>query len=191
MPVFRLMAGTIERGNNMKLNRWAGAGLRAACGPVAAHCRNIRAMFLGALICIGTLSAIAEAGPDKGPRPMVVSNDPGGNVKDRIQRIEHLRRSGQRVEIRQGYCLSACTLYLGMQGTCVGPTARFGFHGPSSPIYGIALARDDFEYWSRVMASYYPEPLRRWYLQTGRTISVGFYEMSGRELIRLGVRQCT
>ena len=132
----------------------------------------------------GTGPAMAD------PARLVVRNDPGGSLQDRLRALSGLRQSGTRVEIRGGYCMSACTMYLGLPNTCVSPNAVLGFHGPSSRYYGIALPPDKFEYWSQVMASHYPAPLRQWYLREGRRIIVGFHEIRGRELIRMGVPRC-
>lgn len=122
--------------------------------------------------------------------PLIVRDDPGGDLRARVSQIERLRTLGQKVRILDGYCMSACTMYLGLEGTCVSSRARFGFHGPSSKTYGISLPPPEFEHWSRVMASYYPEPLRGWYMQTGRNITVGFHEISGRDLIDMGMKKC-
>lgn len=81
-------------------------------------------------------------------------------------------------------------MYLGLGSTCVAPNTVFGFHGPSSRMYGISLPPDVFEHWSSVMASHYPEPLRSWFLKKGRYLTVGFYKYSGRQLINMGIREC-
>lgn len=86
--------------------------------------------------------------------------------------------------------MSACTMYLDLSNMCVSRNVTFGFHGPSSKYYGVALPPAEFERWSRVMANHYPQPLRNWYMQTGRNITVGFYKMSGRDLIRMGIPEC-
>jgi hypothetical protein len=121
---------------------------------------------------------------------IVVRDDSGGSVAQRVALIDKIRKSGKHVEIRGGYCMSACTMYLGLRTTCVSAGVKFGFHGPGSTRYGIALPPKEFEYWSVVMGSYYPASLRHWYMETGRMITVGFYEMSGRDLIRMGVSEC-
>ncbi|MGO4914517.1 hypothetical protein [Pseudogemmobacter sp. W21_MBD1_M6] len=145
---------------------------------------RLAATLFAAVFLAGPAQAVDRLGR------IVVVDDRGGNVLDRMQQIERLRASRQVVEIRAGYCVSACTLYLGLDRTCVAPDAQFGFHGPSSGSYGIALPTADFEHWSRLIATYYPEPLRRWYLQTGRTVTVGFFAISGLELIHMGVTEC-
>ena len=71
------------------------------------------------------------------------------------------------------------------------PTARLGFHGPSSSIRGLPLPWSEFERVTEVMASHYPGPLRRWFLHEARMRLEGYYEVSGREAIRLGARACT
>ncbi len=137
------------------------------------------------LLCMSAgFAGVAAAGA------FVVRDDPGGNVALRVREVEALRAKGTRVEIRGNYCMSSCTLYLGLANLCISPHTKFGFHGPSSQVYGLALPPEEFEHWSRVMAAHYPRKLRGWYLREGRNRIMGFYEISGRELIRMGVRRC-
>ncbi len=115
--------------------------------------------------------------------PLIVLFDLGGVVSNRVEHIEEL---GPRpVEIR-GHCESACTMYLGAEEVCVSPEAKLIFHGPS--FFGLPLLENDFEYWSRVISSFYPEVLREWYMEEGR---YGRYTLSGEHLIELGVQECT
>ncbi|MCR8723857.1 hypothetical protein [Frigidibacter sp. ROC022] len=118
-----------------------------------------------------------------------VSGDPGGPVETRVALVEQLRASHARVEIVGG-CWSACTMFLSLPNVCVARSARLGFHGPSSGIPGIGLAPERFDYYSRLMAAYYPEPLRSWFLAEGRHITVGFTRLRGAQLIRMGIREC-
>jgi len=137
------------------------------------------AVWLGAL---PTVAAINQT--------VVVRDDPGGSVIDRARLIREYRDNGTKIEIRGRFCMSACTMYLKLKATCVSPNTTFGFHGPSSRIYGISLSPAAFERWSRVMADHYPEPLRSWFLDEGRYRIVGFREFSGRDLIKLGIAGC-
>lgn len=121
---------------------------------------------------------------------LIVQNDRGGSVRERVELIETYRTRGTRIHIRGRFCLSACTLYLGLDGTCVAPDTIFGFHGPSSQFYGFALPFQSFDYWSRLMADHYPEPLRTWFIENGRHRIVGFHEFSGQSLIEMGIAQC-
>lgn len=114
-----------------------------------------------------------------------VRNDSGGVLDERVTEIAHLRATGEQVRIG-GYCNSACTMYLGLPNACVSPRAVFGFHGPMSQFYGMPLLADEFEHWSRVMASHYPEPIRTWYMQEARYALTDTRDVTGRTLIKLG-----
>ncbi|WP_208348011.1 hypothetical protein [Pseudaestuariivita rosea] len=153
----------------MKLRGWGRAGGRLQLAFVA--------MLLLASACL------AE-------KPLIIGNDPGGNLEQRALEIRQLRAGGRPVRITGRYCMSACTLYLGLPKTCVSPHTIFGFHGPRSGIYGVGLPPPDFEKWSRLMARHYPAEVREWYLEKGRYMTMGFYELRGRDLIKLGVPRC-
>jgi hypothetical protein len=140
------------------------------------------AMITGLILC-GTLRANAA-------QIVVVQDDPGGAVDDRARLVQSYRKSGKQVETRSGYCLSSCTMFLGLGTTCIAADAVFGFHGPSSRMYGVSLPPDAFEHWSGIMAAHYPEPLKSWFLRKGRYLTVGFYKYSGRQLIDMGIREC-
>ena len=133
--------------------------------------------------------AARDARPASG-QTLVVGDDAGGALVERLRRVRQLRREGVAVEIKGRFCLSACTLYLGLARTCVSPRTRFGFHGPATRLAGVALPPDKFERWSREMAAFYPEPLRGWFMGTARHRIVGFYTLSGDALIAMGVRRC-
>ncbi|MGJ8584381.1 MAG: hypothetical protein ACSHXD_09840 [Marinosulfonomonas sp.] len=145
------------------------------------RCVAILTVMIG-LFC----GSLLHAAPGK----LIVKDDPGGSIRQRVELISSLSRSKTFVEIRGRYCFSACTLYLALGRTCVLDTTIFGFHGPASRIYGFSLPPKDFEYWSNVMANHYPEPLRSWFLKTGRFRTVGFYEITGAQLIEYGIPQC-
>lgn len=122
--------------------------------------------------------------------PLQVRNDPGGSLVARLREIHDLRMAGRPVEIRSGFCNSACTLYLSLPTTCVTRETSFGFHGPSSSVPGLGLSAEEFEYWSKLMADHYPAMIRTWFLQEGRNITHGIYKVSGAQVIRAGVREC-
>ena len=118
----------------------------------------------------------------------VVRSDRGGYLHDRLIELENLRRNGVQVQIRGRVCYSTCTMFLGLPDTCVMPDTTFGFHGPSRS--GRKLDQEDFDYFSAVMAEYYPEPLKSWFMETGRTRIRGLFKIKGHELIRMGVPAC-
>ena len=121
---------------------------------------------------------------------LVIYNDSGGELETRLDILEQLKSTGQRVEIHPGYCRSACTLYLGLDTTCTFHNVRFGFHGPSSNTLGVGLLPTEFERWSLIMASYYPASIREWFMTTGRNITNGYFEVTGTEMILYGVPEC-
>lgn len=149
--------------------------------------RVLRKVLSAAIVTVllwttATTFAAAQSGA------FIVRNDRGGVVGDRVDEIRLLKKSGQRVEIRGNICLSSCTMYLGAGDVCVDPDTRFGFHGPS--YYGQPLAPEFFDYWSEVIADYYPKPVRVWFMETARHRINGYYTVKGAELIRLGMRAC-
>ncbi len=119
----------------------------------------------------------------------IVRNDPGGSVESRLREIAQLRLAGTRVEIR-GRCTSACTMLLGLPNACVAGSSRLGFHGPQSQYYGVSLAPDQFEYWSRVMADHYPAAMRAWFIKEARQTTMGVITISGTQAIKMGARAC-
>lgn len=118
----------------------------------------------------------------------IIGNDRGGYLHDRLNELEELKRIGVQVEIRGRVCYSTCTMFLGLPETCVSPDTIFGFHGPSRS--GRRLDEEDFDYFSQIMADYYPEPLKTWFMKTARNRIKGVYKIKGSELIGMGVTAC-
>lgn len=118
-----------------------------------------------------------------------IRRDMGGPLEQRLATVATYRASQTRVVI-SGQCYSACTLYLGLPGVCVERSSEFGFHGPQSQYYGIALPPEEFEHWSRIMADHYPRPIRAWFLSEGRYVWPGVVVMTGSEVIRMGAKAC-
>lgn len=127
----------------------------------------------------------AQAAPQRAP--LRITGDRGGDVALYMRLVQEARMRGQIVQIT-GRCLSACTLYLGAGNVCVTRQARLGFHGPSDG--GRPLSPALFEAWSLQMATFYPEPIRSWFLRDARHLIGPVLELSGAELIRLGVPEC-
>ncbi len=121
-------------------------------------------------------------------KPYVVGNDRGGYLHDRLIELENLQRNRVSVEIRGRVCFSTCTMFLGLPDTCVDPETTFGFHGPSQS--GRRLSQEDFDYFSKVMADFYPEPLKSWFMNKGRNRISGVYKIKGAEIIRMGIAPC-
>ena len=146
-----------------------------------------RQLLVALFACLWAISLPASSATDN---TIIIHDDRGGGVVERARLIQTYQADGTRIEIRGNYCLSACTMFLSLRDTCVLPKTKFGFHGPSSRLYGISLSPASFEHWSKVMARHYPEPLRTWFIDEGRFRTVGFYEFSGRDLINMGISRC-
>jgi hypothetical protein len=104
--------------------------------------------------------------------------DEGGVIRDYQSRVAE----GNITSI-SGYCASACTMYLAT--ACVTPSPTLVFHGPTN--YFRQLPPRYFEYWSEVLASYYPEPLAEWYMSEGR---YGWNTLNYEQLVELGATPC-
>ena len=166
----------------------------AACAVLARRIHPVSARLaalLGAAL-FAFAGLVAPAGAQAvpagyAPRAVVIRNDMGGDVGARANKIAAMRAAGQSVELRGSACYSACTMYLALPGTCINRRTQFGFHRPS--YNGIALAPDQFEFWSQVIAAHYPPAIRSWYLREAR-YAVRPVVLPGAELIRLGVPEC-
>jgi hypothetical protein len=142
---------------------------------------SFKSLFLGAFMaCLASTDAALA---------LDVRNDMGGPVSQRINKVEQLRAAGTQVRIL-GTCVSACTLYLGLPNTCVSSSARLGFHGPSTPMRGLPLPREEFERVTRQMAGYYPGQIRGWFMTEARMITESYYTISGAQAIAMGARAC-
>ncbi|MEO0378751.1 MAG: hypothetical protein AAF252_00680 [Pseudomonadota bacterium] len=132
------------------------------------------------------VNASPSAGYDEAP--LIVKNDHGGLLWDRLHQIKELRAQGRPIEIRGKKCYSTCTMLMGLPNTCISPKTVFGFHGPSS--YGRSLDKATFERASEVIASYYPEPLQVWYMAEARHTIKGVIRVRGDNIIQMGIRSC-
>jgi len=160
-----------------KAARRVSAGLRAGVFAIMAATLGSAPSPVGAQTDISFQTA-----------PLVIRNDRGGLLRDRLRQLAELRLQGRRVEIRGAVCLSTCTMFLGLPGTCISPSTTFGFHGPSS--YGRALDPATFESASHIIADHYPPALRQWYLNTARYSIRRMHRGSGQNLINMGLRAC-
>jgi hypothetical protein len=160
----------------------------------SARARNLCALvapLLALTLCLSLWSTNAQAARPKSQQPgatIVINGDPGGSVRARYNEIEEINRLGQRIEIRRGACLSSCTMFLGADNVCVSPQASFGFHGPYR--FGQKLTPEEFDQWSKFIASHYPPAIRHWYMTKARYKTYSPAHISGAELIRLGVQKC-
>lgn len=134
--------------------------------------------------CVLTAAAAYPA------KAMTVTRDLGGSVRERIALVDSLSAEGAEVRI-VGTCISACTLFLGVPNACVAPSARLGFHGPSTRKRGLPLPRAEYERISLQMATFYPPKIGQWFLTTARKTTGDYILISGRDAIKMGARACS
>lgn len=118
--------------------------------------------------------------PPPSPAPVIVQKDVGGLVSDYRAITEVYRRENREVRLHE--CRSACTLALSLPNVCVYPSSVLRFHS--------AYHRDTKQVDQSVSAELfnaYPEAVR----QRLGYLTREYRSLSGRELIDLGVRDCT
>jgi len=121
---------------------------------------------------------------------IAIYSEPGGVIKEHIERWQELARSGADVEIL-GPCYSACTLivaYVPKERLCFGAFATLNFH--------LAWVREtgkpslDASLW---MLKQYPREIHDWIMERGGVASMTietYWELRAQNLWRMGYRQC-
>lgn len=133
--------------------------------------------LIGALLATSLAAPPAEA-RSKGGAPIVIRDNRGGNVMEAVQYRQKLAASGRRVEI-QGYCRSACTIYITLPNACLSPKATVGFHAPRIPGTRIIPPIVD-----QIMASYYRNGiLQKWNREWKHSLEM--HKITARQYVRL------
>jgi hypothetical protein len=118
--------------------------------------------------------------PPPGNGPVIVMKDVGGDVRQYAAQTFAYIRSGREVRLHE--CRSACTLALAVPNVCVYPDGVLRFHKAYNP---ITRATNDGV--SDAMLTAYPPAVRE---RLG-VLTRQYKSLTGSELIRLGVRDCT
>jgi hypothetical protein len=118
--------------------------------------------------------------PPPNPSPVIVYKDTGGLVSDYEAVTELYRRQNREVRLHE--CRSACTLALSLPNVCVYPDAQVKFHQAYN-----ALTREVDLGVSQKLFDSYPAPVRARLGALTRQYKV----LSGRDLIALGMRNCS
>jgi hypothetical protein len=132
----------------------------------------------GLLLCVAVLaSSITSASATM----LRIIDDRGGNIDHYLQTFAKVRSTGVLVVV-DGYCMSACTLVLGLvpyDHLCATPRAHFGFHAAwmrnidGNPIRS-AMG-------TRTLWKIYPVAVQHWIEQHGGLSNQMIY-MEGRSL---------
>ena len=112
---------------------------------------------------------------------VVISSDKGGQIGAYVARYMKVRQSGERVVI-DGFCLSACTIVVGMippERLCATRKAVLGFHAAWFPDGdgGMVPSREA----TQLLMKFYPPNLRQWIARRGG-LSPKLMLLKGREL---------
>jgi len=129
------------------------------------------------------LSACSVASINGTTNTKTVVYDEGGFIDNRIREIEQLRKDSTKVRI-VGTCISACTMYLALENTCVHPSARLGFHGATELPFIPATPENKLKYDLKV-AEHYPPNLRKWFKEDGRKIIILWKTKTGQEVYNM------
>jgi uncharacterized Fe-S cluster-containing protein len=112
-------------------------------------------MFRVAIICLSLLAACGYSRSDDGR--IIIKDDNGGSIEEYEKTRAKLASDPVGVALC-GNIQSAATIYVSLPNACSCPDALFSFHG----------ATRMFRYspeGTAIMTSYYPEPLKSWYLR--------------------------
>ena len=128
--------------------------------------------------------------PTPPKRGTLIYHEPGGVIKEHIERWQALARSGTDVEIL-GPCYSACTLilaYVPKERLCFGAFATLQFHLAWDAKTGKPSL--DASLW---MLKQYPREIYDWIMERGGVATMTiptFMELRAPSLWRWGYRQC-
>jgi hypothetical protein len=128
--------------------------------------------------------------PDPPKRGILIYHEPGGVIKEHIERWRALARSGADVEIL-GPCYSACTLivtYVPKERLCFGAFATLQFH----LAWDRETGKPSLE-GSLWMLKQYPREIYDWIMERGGVASMTiqtFRELRAPALWSMGYRQC-
>lgn len=116
----------------------------------------------------------------------VLTDHPGGSIREHAEWAEDMRAAGHRPVFAEGRTYrSAVIMLLSVPGACVEPGAVFVFHGPSWN--GQPMGEADALYWSKEIARHYPAKLGRWFMTKGRFAT---YRANSAWVIAMGAKAC-
>ncbi len=135
----------------------------------------MKAILYAATLIACALTASAAPATEKA-KPIVIRNDPGGEIADYVARRNQLAASGRPVVI-SGKCNSSCTILITLPNACLDPKAVIGFHQPSTGNIGMPILNP-------LIAHYYRNGiLDMWNRKWSRSTKLS--KISAREYVRL------
>jgi hypothetical protein len=134
-----------------------------------------RTRVMGYLILATTLSLTACAAPAQDV--VVIRYNEGGDMIDFINERSRMQGSGKTYRI-DGFCASACAMFLSLPNVCVTPRSKLGFHR------GDGL----WEVFRDAYIVHLPPAMRGWYVANAETTRTVF--ITGSQAIALGANAC-
>ena len=131
-------------------------------------------------LLIALVFAGISCSADRAKSEVLIKNDVGGDIPQYFVKYLYLQLSGERVVI-DGYCLSACTLALGLVAQdkrCFTNKARLGFHAAYTESGSLRIKNP---VGTDVLWLVYPPEIRRWISRHGGLASRMIY-LEGKEL---------
>lgn len=133
-----------------------------------------------ALVVVILPLLVACGYPRSGDGRILIENDRGGLIKEYEETRAKLASKPEGVALC-GTIGSAATIFISLPNACSCPDAQFNFHG----------ATERFRYsqkWTDAIASYYPEPLKSWYLrEASHLMFTDHATLTARELDAMNV----
>jgi hypothetical protein len=124
--------------------------------------KNIKKYLTAALLGL-ILSTPALATPQAPTPGLTITQDYGGNIVEYIAKFNALKELDGRLRL-DGFCISACTLFLGIMppaNTCATPGSFFGFHSAST---GLGTYADEG---TRLLWNIYPKKVQDYLIENG------------------------
>ena len=111
---------------------------------------------------------------------ILIKDDSGGSIVDYEKTRIRLASNPSGVALC-GTIESAATIFVSLPNACSCSDALFNFHGATKSFYHSPEG-------TAIMASYYPEPLKSWYLrEASHLIFSAHATLTARELAAMGV----
>lgn len=131
------------------------------------------------VVCV-SLALVFGVSASANQTSRVIDNDGGGNVNEYLVDLSVAILSGEKIQI-DGWCASACTLYLASTDTCVTANALLGFHAPRG---GSAAENQQA---AQVIGARLPAELSDWYFKYAAELDGNrFVTLTGAEVVQMG-----
>jgi hypothetical protein len=119
--------------------------------------------------------------PVKPNATMVIQQDPGGLLHERQKHVIDIRSKGMKVVVN-GYCMSACTMYLSLIRSgqvCATDKAQFWFHHATD-----SRTNQPSRIGTEIYLASLPPHIQQWILERGG-LSARWLKLRGAEMKRM------